>query len=139
MHPVTGSRVHVARPRYPQVEVLMGGVFLIGVFTLLSGLGDAEGFIHAGRIWQDGRFVWVEALKCFAGFQFGMVMYWLALWKLGEYGVVAVEVQTLFWFAATIVGVALLSGRLLRWPVIDQVVAAGVLTGVGWLMYRGAR
>ena len=139
MHSVTGSRDHAARRRNSHVSLLMGGVFLIGVFTLLSGLGDAEGFIHAGRIWQDGRFVWVEALKCIAGFQFGMVMYWFALWKLGDYGVVAVEVQTLFWFAATIVGVALLSGRLLRWPVVDQVVAGGVLAGVGWLLFRGAR
>jgi hypothetical protein len=118
---------------------MMGSALLVGAFTLLSGLGDAEGFIHAGRVWQDGRFMWLEALKCFAGFQFGMLMYWLALWKLGEYGVVSVEVQTIFWFAATVVGIALLSGRLLRWPVVDQVVATGILAGVGWLLYRGVR
>jgi hypothetical protein len=118
---------------------MMGDLILIGVFTLLSGLGDAEGFIHAGRIWQNDNFVSLEALKSAAGFLFGMVMYWLAVSKLGEHGVVAVEVQTLFWFAATIVGVALLSGKLLRWPPIDQVVAVGVLAGVGWLMYRAAR
>jgi divalent metal cation (Fe/Co/Zn/Cd) transporter len=48
-------------------------------------------------------------------------------------------VQTLFWFSATIVGVALLSGRILEWPRVDQLVAAGVLAGIGWLVYRGAR
>jgi hypothetical protein len=122
-----------------QIAVVMSSIALIALFTTLSGFGDAEGFVHASRVWQDGRFVWMEALKCIAGFQFGMVMYWLALWKLSSHGIVAVEIQTLFWFSATIIGVALLSGRILRWPVIDQLVAATVLAGIGWLMCRGAR
>jgi hypothetical protein len=121
------------------VLTLLGSCALIVMFTALSGLGDAEGFIHASRVWQNGRFVWIEAFKCIVGFQFGMFMYWLALWKLTEYGVVAAEVQTLFWFSATIVGVALLSGRILEWPRVDQLVAVGVLAGIGWLVYRGAR
>jgi hypothetical protein len=122
-----------------RVAAMTGSLAFIALFTALSGLGDAEGFIHASKVWQDGRFVWIEALKCIAGFQFGMLMYWLALWKLSSHGVVAVEVQTLFWFAATIIGVALLSGRILRWPTIDKAVAVAVLTGVGWLLCRGGR
>ena len=122
-----------------RVAAMTGSIAFIVMFTVLSGLGDAEGFIHASKVWQDGRFVWSEALKCFAGFQFGMLMYWLALWKLSSHGVVAVEVQTLFWFAATIIGVALLSGRILRWPAIDKAVAVTVLTGIGWLLCRGGR
>ena len=122
-----------------RVAAMTGSIAFIVMFTVLSGLGDAEGFIHASKVWQDGRFVWIEALKCIAGFQFGMLMYWLALWKLSSHGVVAVEVQTLFWFAATIIGVALLSGRILRWPAIDKAVAVTVLTGIGWLLCRGGR
>ena len=118
----------------------MTGTFvLIGIFTLLSALGDAEGFVHASKVWQDGRFVWSEAVKSALGFQFGVVVYWLALWKLSSIGVVQVELQTLFWFAATIIGVALISGRILRWPAIDQLVAVGVLVGVGWLLSRAGR
>jgi hypothetical protein len=139
MQPPTRSAAHRARFRYTNNPTRVATVILIGIFTVLSGLGDAEGFIHASKVWQDGRFVWIEAVKCIAGFQFGMVMYWAALWKLGEIGVVAVEIQTLFWFVATIVGVALLSGRILRWPALDQGVALCVLAGIGWLMYRGAR
>ena len=122
-----------------QGAVAMSSIALIMLFTILSGLGDAEGFVHASKVWQDGRFVWSEALKCFFGFQFGMLMYWLALWKLSSHGIVAVEIQTLFWFTATIVGIAIISGRILRWPGIDQVVARCVLAGIGWLMCRGAR
>jgi hypothetical protein len=116
----------------------MRSVILIAVFTALAGLGDAKGFIHASRVWQDGTFVWIEAWKCTAAFLFGMLMYWLALWKLAGHGVVAVEIQTLFWFVATIVGVGLLSGRITHWPFIDQAVAVCILTGIGWLLYRGS-
>ena len=38
-----------------------------------------------------------------------------------------------------IIGVALLSGRILRWPAIDKAVAVAVLTGIGWLLCRGGR
>ena len=74
----TEGDIDVARGNR-QVAVAMSSIALIVLFTILSGLGDAEGFVHASRVWQDGRFVWSEALKCFAGFQFGMLMYWLTL------------------------------------------------------------
>ena len=120
------------------IGLIMRSVILIAVSTALAGWGDAKGFIHASKVWQEGSFVWIEAGKCIAGFQFGMLMYWLALWKLSDQGIVAVEIQTLFWFVATIVGVALLSGKITSWPAFDQAVAVCILTGVGWLLYRGS-
>jgi hypothetical protein len=114
-------------------------VLFIAVLTVLCGLGDAQGFIHAGKVWQGNRFDWAHALKSAAGFQFGVVTYWFVLRLLADHGIVAVEVQTLFWFVATIVGVALLSGQAVRWPLVDQAVAGCVLAGVGWLMYRTSR
>jgi uncharacterized membrane-anchored protein len=113
-------------------------VLLIATFTVLSGLGDAAGFVFASRIWSEGRFVGVEAAKCLAGFQFGMLMYWVALWKLSEHGIDSAELQTMFWFVVTIIGVALLSGRVFAWAPLDQVVAGAVVMGVFFLMYRGA-
>ena len=78
----------------------METILLIAVFTLLSGLGDAQGFVHAGRVWDGGHFNWIEALKSAAGFQFGVFMYWVAVRHLASQGVLAPEVQTLFWFSA---------------------------------------
>jgi hypothetical protein len=117
----------------------MTSVFLIALLTVLSGLGDAQGFIHAGKVWQGGHIDWSHALKSAAGFQFGVIAYWFALRLLAEHGVVAVEVQTLFWFGATIIGIALLSGQVLRWPAVDQIAAGAVLVGIAWLLYRTAR
>lgn len=117
----------------------METIFFIVLFTLLSGAGDAQGFLYAGKVWNDGQFQWLMALKSAVGFQFGVIMYWLALRHLLASGVVAVEVQTLFWFGATIIGVALLGGQFLRWPWVDQLAALAVLSGIGWLMFRTAR
>ena len=117
----------------------MGNIAFIVLFTLLSGVGDAQGFVWAGKVWNGGSFHWPSALKSAAGFQLGVLMYWFALRHLQENGVVAVEVQTLFWFGATIVGVALLGGQFLRWPLVDQLAAAAVLAGICWLMFRTAQ
>ena len=116
----------------------METLLLVAVFTLLSGIGDAQGFLHASRVWNSGEFQWVAAFKSAAGFQFGVLMYWFALRHLQASGVVAVEVQTLFWFGATIIGVALLSGSFLSWPVADKLAAVAVLAGIAWLMFRTA-
>ena len=114
----------------------MKPLLLIIVFTLLSGLGDALGFIYAGRVWQEGRFHGIEALKSAAAFQAGVAMYWLALRHLQAQGVVAVEAQSLFWFGATVIGIALLSRQFIRWPLPDQAIACTVLIGIGWLLHR---
>jgi hypothetical protein len=109
---------------------------LIIVLTVVSGLGDAQGFIHAANIWQNGRLALDSLAKSALGFAFGISMYWLALRWMREVGVVSPEVQTLAWFGVTIVGVALASGNFVRWQLAEQVVAVGVLLGIGWLMLR---
>lgn len=117
----------------------MAAVFLIASFTLLSGLGDACGFVYAAKVWQDGQFNLANALKSAAGFQFGVLMYWCAARHLNAQGVVDAEVQTLFWFAATMIGIGSMSGRFLRWAPIDQATAVVVLIGITCLMIRTAR
>lgn len=114
-------------------------VALIVVLTLLSGLGDALGFVHAGRVWDDGRFVWLEACKSAVAFQLGAIAWWVALKYLATHGVVAVEVQAIIWFAATMLGIALLSRRFFLWPPADQCAAIAVLVGVAWLVVRTAQ
>lgn len=104
--------------------------------TLACGAADALGFVHAARVWQGGSFVGREALYSAACFQFGVAMYWIALRTLSAWGVVSTETQTLVWFAATIICVAILTGQFLRWQMLDQTVALGVLVGIAWLLAR---
>jgi hypothetical protein len=118
------------------IQPAVSWIALIAVFTLLAGIGDAYGFVYASRVWQDGRFDWLNALKSALSFQLGAAMLWLALRYLQRMGVVAADVQTLLWFVVTIVIVAAISGRFLQWQRIDQAVGVAVLSGIAWLLVR---
>jgi hypothetical protein len=111
-------------------------VLIIVVLTLASGFADSQGFVHAARIWQDGALVWGELAKSALGLGTGTMLYWLLLRFLKELGVSAPEIQTGAWFAATLIGVALASGKFFHWRTVDQLVALVVLLGIGWLLVR---
>jgi hypothetical protein len=111
---------------------------IVIALTIASGIGDSQGFLHAARVWRDGALMWDQLLKSALGFTFGIVMYWIAIRFFVESGVTIAETQTLVWFAVTIIGVAALSGQFLHWHLIDQLVAVGALSGIGWLMFRTA-
>ena len=110
-------------------------VFII-LLTLLSGLADAQGFIHAANAWVNGKIIWPEAITALLGFGAGAVCYILAINFLGQAGVISAEIQTLLWFSVTIVGIAVISGRFLHWQLLDQVIGLIVLCGVAWLLFR---
>jgi len=114
----------------------MKPLVLIVAITLLSGIADARGFIHASRIWQNDTLVGAELAKSAAGFLTGIASYWLSLRYMKALGVLSPEVQTVMWFGVTLIGVAVISGRAFRWPLVDQAVALLVLGGIGWLIYR---
>jgi hypothetical protein len=110
-------------------------VIVLGL-TLISGFGDAQGFVHAARVWQGGRLVWPELAKSAAGFAVGIASFWLSVRYMGQLGVVSPEIQALLWFSMAMIGVALASGRFLQWQRVDQMIGLLVLLGLGWLVFR---
>ena len=110
-------------------------LLILGI-TILSGVADSQGFLHAAKIWRDGKLVPEELIKSALGFTVGIILYWLAIRFLQQVGVFSAETQTILWFGITLMGVAVLSGRFFRWPAIDQIVAVLVLAGIGWLLLR---
>ena len=115
-----------------QVKLLL----IIIVISVLSGLADSQGFIHASKIWGNNKLVWNEVGKSALGFAVGITLYWIVLKYMNAAGIVAPEIQTLIWFSITILGVALISRSFFRWQTIDQFVGVAVLAGVAWLMVR---
>jgi hypothetical protein len=114
----------------------LGSYLIIILLTIFSGLADAQGFLHAARIWQGGSPIWAELGRSALGFMVGIALYWLALRSMNAVGITLPEVQTVTWFGVTLIGVAFVSGGFIKWTLIDQVVTLIVLCGIGWLIFR---
>jgi len=113
-------------------QVLMGAA-CVGL-TLASGIGDSYGFIHAAQAWNGGTLIGSELARSALGFAIGIGTYWLVVRYLEALGVQSATIQTLGWFAVTIVGVALVSGDIARWSPINKAIGVAVVAGVGWLL-----
>jgi hypothetical protein len=109
---------------------------IIIVITVLSGIADSQGFVHAAKVWANDKLVWGEVGKSALGFAIGISLYWMVIKYMNAAGIAAPEIQTLVWFSITILGVAIISRNFFRWQTIDQIVGAAVLAGVAWLMVR---
>ena len=110
-------------------------MLLITGITVLSGLGDSQGFLHAAKIWRDGQLILEELAKSTLGFAFGIISYWISIRFLRQFGVISAETQTILWFGMTLIGVRFLV-EFFQWPTIDKVIAVIVLAGIGWLLLR---
>ncbi len=113
-------------------------IVLITGFTVASGIFDSLAFTYASTMWRGGELVWSDATKSAGSFALGIGMYMCAVRYLTEAGIVIPEIQTLIWFGVTIVGVAILGGRAIQWPWLDQLIAINVLFSIGWLISRTA-
>jgi hypothetical protein len=102
--------------------------------TLASGLADSYGFVHAARLWDGGRLIPAELGRSSVGFALGITTYWIVIRFLDQLGVHSVAIQTVGWFGATLVGVAVVTGEFRGWGPANQIVALGVALGIGWLM-----
>ena len=109
---------------------------LIFAFTVASGVFDALGLTYAAQVWHGNRLNGVLAAKSAGSFMAGITMYWGAVRFLSEAGIVTAEIQALLWLSVTIAGVAVMGGRFLSWPLLDQIVAINLLASLGWLIWR---
>lgn len=112
-------------------------VTLFIALTAVTGFADSQGFVHASRIWDDGRWMWREAWLSGVAFAIGVVSYWVVVRFVAELGVRSAALQTMGWFAVTIAAVALTEGGH-KWEPLDIVTAIVVVAGLGLLLYRTA-
>ncbi len=106
------------------------------VLTLCSGVFDAQGFIYASQSWKDGVLVKTAAVKSIGYFFVGMTLYLVSLRFQQQVRVISPELQSLFWFSVTLVGVAIINGKFVQWSSLDRLVAILILCGIGWLLAR---
>jgi hypothetical protein len=113
-------------------------VALLSVFTVITGYADSRGFVHAAKVWAGGTVVWREVALSGVAFLIGVVAYWIVLRFAGQLGVRSAMLQTIGWFAVTILAVALTDAGQHSWSLFDAATAAVVISGLGLLMYRTA-
>jgi hypothetical protein len=109
---------------------------IVFVLIVLSGFFDSWGFVYAAKIWQKDALSWLNLGKSTLGWGIGITLYIISLRFMARLGVTSAEIQTVIWFAMTIIGVVIFSGKFFEWPRTEQIVAVLVLAGLGWLLYR---
>lgn len=114
----------------------MTNVLFAIVLTLLSGFSDALGFVHASRAWENDRFLLREAVWALILFLGGVITYVLAIRYFDRLGITAPELQTLGWFAVTVIGVAVIERTIVNWSHADRAMAVVAVVSVGWLVVR---
>jgi hypothetical protein len=111
-------------------------IIAIIFLTALTGIADSQGFIYSAQVWQKGKFIWINAGKSILSFSVGIMIYWLAIKFMQQVGIISAEIQTTIWFAITIVGVAIASGKFFHWSLTNQFVSVLVLIGIGFLIIK---
>ncbi len=114
----------------------LGTSLLILALLALSGFADSLGFFYGSKIWQSGMLSWPNLARSWAGWIVGISLYVIALRPMTTVGVASAELQTMIWFAITIIGVVVCSGRVFSWHRLDQIVALFLIVALGWLLVR---
>jgi hypothetical protein len=104
------------------------------IVTALSAFFDAKGFVYASKAWENGRIVTSIALLSLVNFVGGITLYLVSIGFQQRIGVQSAAMQSIFWFAMTVVGIALLDGTIAHWSVAQRAVGVGVTIGIGWLL-----
>jgi hypothetical protein len=107
---------------------------LVLVLTILSGLMDARGFVYAARAWPQGRLDAKLATASMVAFFAGLSLYIVSVRFMQSFGLHGVALQSALWFVVTAVGVAAMDGSVLAWTRAQQVVALGIVAGLGLLI-----
>jgi hypothetical protein len=107
---------------------------LVLVLTILSGVMDARGFVYAARAWPEGRLDPRLALASMVAFFAGLSLYIVAVRFMQAFGLQGVALQSALWFVVTAIGVAAMDGSVLNWSRAQQIVAIGIVAGLGWLI-----
>jgi len=109
---------------------------LLLVLAVLSGLGDSHGFLYASKIWKNDTLNVLALLKSISGFAFGIGIYFYMIRLMQQLKIYSTEIQTIVWFTATIIIVAIVSGDFFKWKLIDKSIAVVVFLGLTWLIVR---
>lgn len=119
---------------------MKSAVIVIALFvaTALSAYFDAKGFVYASQSWKNGSLIASTSLLSLVNFTAGVTIYIVSIGFQQRLGVQSAAVQSIFWFAMTVIGIALLDGTISQWTLTQRMVGVVVSAGIGWLLVSTA-
>jgi hypothetical protein len=108
------------------------------VLTALSAFFDAKGFVYAAQSWRDGALVPRAVGLSLINFFGGVALYIGSIGFQQRIGVESAAMQSILWFAMTVIGIALMDGTIGHWSMTQRAVGVAVTVGIGWLMVSAA-
>ena len=89
---------------------------IIIILAIIGGLAESQGYVHASKVWDKGKLVWNQVVISSFGYVIGTILLFVVIRFLQDAKIFSAELQTIIWFAATMLGVALVSGKFFSWP-----------------------
>ena len=118
------------------MEATLFYALLIIILTFVSGYADALGFNYANLAWTKDGVEKINIAKSLFFFGIGIGTYICLIPFLKKFGISSPVLQTLGWFGCVIIVLAIVDGKIFKWPLLDQIIATMVFVGIAWLMYR---
>ena len=108
------------------------------LITALSAFFDAKGFVYAAQAWRDGALVPRAVAWSLLNFFGGITLYIGSIGFQQRLGIESAAMQSIFWFAMTVIGIAIMDGTIAQWSMAQRAVGAAVTIGIGWLLVSAA-
>ncbi|WCN14977.1 hypothetical protein GV054_19175 [Marinomonas mediterranea] len=109
------------------------------ILLLLSAWFDAKGFYYAGLTWTHTNQLSVkQGALSLLFFMIGVSLYVFSVRFLTMTGATSTTIQTLLWFVATIVGVAIMNGDFKVWGTMQYAAFSVVILGLAALISLSA-
>ena len=104
------------------------------LLTAASAYFDAKGFVYAAQSWRDGALVPRAVVLSLLNFMGGVMLYIGSIGFQQRVGVESAAMQSIFWFAMTVVGIAIMDGTIAQWSMAQRGIGVAVTIGIGWLL-----
>lgn len=109
----------------------------IGIFFLLiAAIADARAIYHATRCWRSGQLVNAEFWLTVMFFLASIAPFVYSIKFFQKEGITSQTLQSLLWFATTVIFISVLDKSILNWARLDQIMSLIIALSLGILIYR---
>lgn len=106
------------------------------IFLLIAALADARAINHATKSWDVNQLVHMEFFLTAVYFLCSIAPFVYSIKFFQRAGISSQTLQSLLWFATTVIFISILDRTILAWSRLDQIIALLSVLSLGTLIYR---